>query len=172
MNGVSANRPPILLCNADYYGTLAATRLLGRNGIPVTVASETRMAVTRWSKFATRTVACPPSIESEKFLDWLMDFGRKNPGYVLYPTSDDVTFLYTLHKKDLERDFRLCLPDVQAIINVLDKKKLYTAAREAGVATPDTRFPEVDSEVETLGRELELPVLVKPRTQVLFRSHS
>ena len=168
----TSNRPPILLCNADYYGTLAATRLLGRSGIPVTVASETRMAVSNWSKFATRTVRCPPTIESEKFVDWLITFGRNNPGYVLYPTSDDVTYLYTLHRKELEPLFKMCLPDVQAIINVLDKKKLYTAAREAGVATPDTRFPEVDSEVETLGGELELPVLVKPRTQVLFRSHS
>ena len=43
----------------------------------------------------------PSTIESEKFVSWLLEFGRKNPGYVLYPTSDDVTYLYTLHKSEL-----------------------------------------------------------------------
>jgi predicted ATP-grasp superfamily ATP-dependent carboligase len=168
----SANRPPILLCNADYYGTLAATRLLGRSGIPVTVASETRMAVSGWSRYAARSLKCPPSIDSERFVDWLLAFGQREPGHVLYPTSDDVTYLFSLHKEELSRYFRLCQPEIEGIINVLDKKKLYMAAHEAGICTPETRFPETDAEVELFGRELELPLLIKPRTQVLFRSHS
>ncbi len=163
--------PPILLCNADYYGTLAATRVLGRAGIPVTIASEGHLSVARWSRYATNTVACPSTLDP-RFVPWLTRFCANNPGHVLYPTSDDTSYLFALHREALSQHARLSLPSLTAVMNVLDKKLLYQFAERAGLQTPSTRFPERDSEVEPLGRELEGPILLKARSQILYRNRS
>jgi D-aspartate ligase len=162
---------PILLCNADYYGTLAATRVLGRAGIPVTIASESVMAVARWSRYATRTAACPSTL-SPHFVTWLVNFCAEHPGHVLYPTSDDTTYLFALHRERLGAHARLSLPSTASIMNVLDKKRLYLAAEAAGLRTPETRFPERDCEVEPLAAEISGPLLLKARSQILYRNRS
>jgi predicted ATP-grasp superfamily ATP-dependent carboligase len=163
---------PILLADADYYGTLAATRSLGARSIPVYVASDRLLAASRWSRFATRALAAPPIADALHFLDWLCDLGVREPGIVLYPTSDDVAYLYALREAELSRTFKMYQPGVDAILRVLDKKSLYAAAREAGLPTPETWFPESDADVARIAREAPFPLLIKSRTQVLSRTHT
>ena len=43
--------PPVLLTTANYNGTLAAVRSLGRAGIRVTTADPARFAVSAWSRY-------------------------------------------------------------------------------------------------------------------------
>src|SRR5439155_18028510 len=63
-----------LLCVADYHGTLAATRSLGRAGISVTVADWRRLVPARWSRYAERTVSCPGiDADALTFMSWLFD---------------------------------------------------------------------------------------------------
>jgi predicted ATP-grasp superfamily ATP-dependent carboligase len=167
-----SDRPPILLANADYYGTLAATRSLGAEGVPVVVASDRLLAVSRWSRHARRTVACPPIADADRFLDWLCEFGRQQPGMVLCPTSDETAYLYALRATDLSGVFRTYQPPLDAIVHVLDKKRLYATARDVGLDVPETWHPETEADVARIAREAPMPVLIKPRTQVLSRTHS
>jgi predicted ATP-grasp superfamily ATP-dependent carboligase len=111
-------------------------------------------------------------LDANRFLDWLCDLGTRQPGIVIYPTSDDAAFLYASRARDLSRNFRMYQPGVDAIERVLDKKKLYGAARAIGLDTPDTWFPETDEDVARVAREARFPVLVKSRTQVLSRTHT
>ncbi len=167
-----AQPKPIFLANADYYGTLAATRALGARGIPVYVGSERRLAASAWSRHATKVLRCPSFAESERFVDWLADLGAREPGIVLVPTSDEAAFLYALHRERLEASFVMCGPPIEAIVEVLDKKRLYETAVRAGLEVPPTWFPETDGDVEQIAREAPFPLLIKPRTQVLSRTHS
>jgi D-aspartate ligase len=169
---MTSQPPPILLANADWYGTLAATRSLGRRGVPVYVASDRWLATASWSRFTTRKLPCPPLEEPERFLDWLCAVGQREPGVVLYPTSDDATFLYALRIDELSRTFRMYQPGLDPILHVLDKKRLYATARKVGIDVPDTWFPESEADVEKIAREAPMPLLVKPRTQVLSHTHS
>jgi D-aspartate ligase len=168
----SPHQPPILLTNADWYGTLAATRVLGQRGVPVYVASNRWLASASWSRYATRKLTSPPLEEPERFLDWLCAFGEREPGAVLYPTSDEATFLYALRIDELSRRFRMYQPGLDPILHVLDKKRLYATARAVGLEIPETWFPESEADVEKIAREAPMPVLIKPRTQVLSRTHS
>jgi D-aspartate ligase len=163
---------PILLANGDFYGTLAATRSLGEARIPVYIAGHRVLAASRWSRHAVRALRCPPLSDADRFLDWLVELGRNEPGIVLYPTSDEATYLYALRREELERNFRMYQPCVDTIVHVLDKKRLYETARTVGLRTPDTWFPRSDADVERIAREAPMPLLVKPRTQVLSRTHS
>ncbi|ATB30034.1 carbamoyl-phosphate synthase [Melittangium boletus] len=164
-------RPPILLTMADYYGTLAAARSLGRLGIPITMAESKLLAPARWSRYVTRRVECPDVGDSDAFLEWLLRFGAKNPGHVLYPTSDDMAWLFALHKDELAPHFRMYQPGVDAIYGLLNKQRLHDLCKDVGLDVPETWFPENEADLERVAAEARFPVLLKPQTQILFESH-
>lgn len=165
-------RTPVLLANSNFYGTLAATRSLGESGIPVYIADDDLLGVSRWSRHAARAIRAPSLAEPARFVDWVRGVGESEPGIVLYPTSDEAAYLYALHRDELAKTFRMYSPHVDAILHVLDKKRLYASAKEVGMRVPDTWFPDTEDDVERIAREAPMPVLVKPRTQVLSNTHS
>jgi D-aspartate ligase len=157
---------PALLADATWYGTLAAARDLGAHGVPVTLASDAALAPARWSRHVTRTVRCPPTAQGERFLAWLHEFGDRQPGHVLYPTSDELAWLIACHRDELAGKFQLYTPPPETMATLLDKGRLLAAARAAGLPVPQTWLPEDEGEIERLSRELQFPVFVKPRTQL------
>jgi predicted ATP-grasp superfamily ATP-dependent carboligase len=54
---------------------------------------------------------------------------------------------------------------------VLDKKKLYEAAGEAGLDAPPTWFPQNARDVESAAREAGTQLMIKPRTQAFLQPH-
>src|SRR5262249_35074938 len=77
-------QPPVLLANADFYGTLAATRSLGESGIPVYIADDSLLGVSRWSRHVARALPAPPVTDPSRFVDWILGVGAREPGIVLY----------------------------------------------------------------------------------------
>jgi D-aspartate ligase len=164
--------PPALLTMASYNGTLAAVRTLGRVGIPVVTADRSALATGGWSRFASSRVQCPDVRDSGRFVEWLLDFGRRRDKHVLLPTSDDTAWLYSLHREELSRQFHLSSPPVDVIYRLLNKVTLYEEAVAAGLAVPRAWFPERVDDLDACRREARFPVVIKPRTQVLFRTQS
>lgn len=157
---------------ADYSGTLAAVRALGRRGIPVTVADWRLMVPARWSRFTSRVLSCPDlNRQPEAFVSWLLALGEREPGHVLFATSDDVAWLLTRWRDELSRSFRHYLPDLRAMYAVLNKWRLAEACRAAGIHVPPSFLPRGPDDLARLQRELEMPVVIKPQTQVLFWPH-
>jgi D-aspartate ligase len=159
---------PALLTMPGYGGTLAAVRCLGRAGIPVTVASDARLQPAAWSRWTSRRVRCPPPSDANRFMDWLLRFGEREPGHVLYPTSDDLAYLFAGLADDIRKCFLVYEPPVDTLLTLLDKKSLLFAARRAGIESALTWFPEDDAALERVARQARFPVLIKPRTQVLW----
>jgi D-aspartate ligase len=160
---------PVLLADATWYGTLAAVRDLGSRGVPVIVAYDEWIAPARWSRHARSVIRCPSTKDADRFVGWLHDFGAGNPGCVLYPTSDEVAFFLGAHRDSLARLFRLFTPALGTLLDVLDKHRLAAAAARSGLASPATWIPADEAALLRLVGELPLPVLIKPRTQVLSR---
>ncbi len=166
-----ASKPGALLCNANFYGTLAAARSLGRAGVPVVVADADRVAPALFSRHVARRRRCPSTTDAAGLLEWLLRFGEREGRHVLYPTSDELVYLFSAHRDELGRYFALYQPDVDTTLRVLDKKKLLQAARAAGVEAPETWFPSSPSEVPRIVREARGPLMVKPRTQLFLTTH-
>ena len=135
--------------------------------MPVIVGYDRATAPSRWSRHNATTVRCPHSCDVEAFVEWLHEFGRQTPGCVLYPTSDDVAFLIATHQATLAPLFQLYSPSSSALIEVLDKSRLWLAAQRAALPTPQTWTPADEHELAGMIGELPLPVLVKPRAQIL-----
>lgn len=164
--------PPVLLTMAGYAGTLAAVRAFGRAGIRVTIADSDVLGPARWSRYAARRLRCPSVLEPTRFVEWLLAFGRREPGHVLYPTSDDIAWVIAEHASELEHEFLMYQPSASVLVHILDKRALYATCAELGLATPETWYPRSVAEVQRLAREIPFPVLIKPRTEVLLHSHA
>lgn len=159
---------PALLCDATWYGTLAAARDLGSRGVPVTLASDALIAPARWSRHVSRTVRCPPTRQAERLLAWLLEFGEREPGHVLYPTSDDLALIVAAHREALAPRFRLFAPPADGLARLLDKARLPAEARAAGLDAPETRWARDEGDVERAAREMRFPLLLKPRAQLML----
>jgi len=166
----SARLPPVLLTTPTFNGTLAAVRCLGKRGIPVTIAGDTPFAPARWSRYVTRSVSCPSPFEPERFIEWLIAFGKREPGHVLYPSCDDLAWLFAHHADELRPYFRLYQPPAETVLALLDKKSLSLRCAEVGVPNPRTLFPGSVNEARALADQVGFPLIMKPRTQILLRT--
>lgn len=165
-------RPSVLLFSASFYGTLAAARCFGRNGIDVTVADPAKLGPASWSRYVGRRVQCPPESRAEDFIAWLLDFGRREPlKHVLYPTSDELAWLVSVHREALSQYFHLYDPGVDAVYGLLNKRKLFEVGQQMGLRLPRTWFPESEADLDAISREARFPVLIKPTTQILYSTH-
>jgi D-aspartate ligase len=162
--------PPLLAITPSYGGTLAAVRSLGAVGIPITVAGSDLLDAARWSRYATRWLRCPPLSKLDLFVEWLMAFGAREPGHVLYPSDDEMAWVIATHANELRKHFRLFEPSATAIECLLDKKALHQLCCATGVDTVPSWFPEDADEVGQLAAELPYPVLIKPRSQAFLVS--
>lgn len=168
----SGGLPPVLLTAANYSGTLAAVRSLGRAGIRVTTADPARAAISAWSTYVSARHRCPPVRDGERFLEWLITFGRAHPKHVLIATSDDTAWLYARHRDRLREYFYIASPPIEVVHGLLNKATLYEHARAVGLRVPRTWLPRDVADLDGCRRDARFPVIVKPKTQVQFRTQS
>jgi predicted ATP-grasp superfamily ATP-dependent carboligase len=162
----------VLLPMPSYHGTLAAVRCLGAAGIPVTVADGNPLVPALWSRFAARRVRCPNPANPARFMKWLLEFGAREPGHVLYPTSDDLAWLYSIHRDELAKRFVLRHPSTEVTYGLLNKIRLRSAAMAAGISMPRTWVPTNDRDLAEIAAVARFPVVIKPQTQILFHPHA
>lgn len=156
----------VLLTLGDYYGTLAAARYFGKLGIPVYLAEWRRFVPSALSRYVTQVVRCPNVGDWQAFSDWLLDFGRGQPGLFLYPTNDDTAWIYSNRSKSLSQYFYMLQPSSGTIYSLLNKVKLHELCEKSGIKTPKTHLVHSEPELQKLADQLEYPVLIKPRTQI------
>jgi D-aspartate ligase len=169
---MSNSKRPVLLCDGGYYGTLAAARTLGLNGVPVLVADPNMLAPALWSRQVAGRFRCPPVADTKRFLNWARTLGARYNQPVIYATSDDVSLVLALHRSELERDFQFYQPDLDTLLNLLDKSRLAQVVRESGLEMPDTWAPGSLREAEEVILNQSGHLLIKPRTQSLLNTHS
>lgn len=152
----------VLLLGADYYGTLAAARCFGKHGIDVVMADDNKNGRALYSRHVKERLIHPPLSRPKELVDWLLDWGKKNPGTLLYPPNDHLSWLFAAEQERLSKVFLMYSPREDAIITLLDKKRMHEACATVGIDFPETH--EVSEPTTTW------PVLLKPRTQVFLES--
>ena len=161
-----ASAPAFVLTMGAYYGTLAAARCLGDRGVPLIMADSGRFSPARWSRYVGRRETCPSARPVNPFIDWLLALGKRDPGHVLYATSDDLAWAFAERESDLRKHFRLLTPPFADVARLLDKGALYAACSSVDLRTPRTWFPTGDDDIDSIAHQASFPVMVKPRTQV------
>ena len=159
----------MVLCDASYYGTLAAVRSLGRAGVPVVTVDPSFLAPGRYSRFSSLHLRSPP-FESAGWSDWLFEMGRKGPRRAIYATSDAVSFALADRRDELSSVFDLYQPGLDTIMCILDKGLLIKHASAVGIRTPETWLPQSGGEAEKIVRDVGGVIVAKPRSQLAVRT--
>jgi predicted ATP-grasp superfamily ATP-dependent carboligase len=162
----------VLLLGADYYGTLAAVRCYGKNGIEVTVADENKRARALYSRYVGERLVHPPLGEPEILVDWLVQWAEQHPGTVLYPPNDHLAWLFAAERERLGRAFRMFSPGEETIITLLDKMRLNDVCGDLGIEVPETRAlgeSPRQGGASSIAEMLRYPLLLKPRIGVYLQ---
>jgi len=121
-----------------------------------------------WSRFSRLRTRAPSSDASPSaILDWLEQMGRRSPGMVLYPTTDEYAWLMAYGSERLGHYYRMYSPGVATLSTLLDKSALHRMCVDLGIPTPTTWSPGSAREAEALV-EQHGPLLMKPRSQMFY----
>jgi len=159
----------MVLCNASYYGTVAAIRSLGRAGIPVVAVDTGLFSTGRRSRYSKSYLSSPP-FDSADWSDWLLALGRDGVRRAIYATSDAVSFALADRREELSSVFDLYQPSLETMMCILDKGLLHRHARAVGIETPETWFPQSANEADRIVREVGGQIVAKPRSQLCASS--
>jgi D-aspartate ligase len=160
----------ILLGNANYYGTLAAVRSLGRAGVKVVTVDPSRISHSRYSRYSSQHLKCPAFEDSSAWTEWLFRKARIGPRRAIYATSDAVSFALARYRNELSADFQLYQPGLDTIMSILDKGLLMQNAQAVGIETPPTWFPQNSAEAAKIAKDAGGTLLIKPRSQLAQRT--
>jgi D-aspartate ligase len=161
--------PPVLIMNLFYTGLGIARDLAGR-GVRVIGLSAHAEAFGNFTRFCEVRPAPNSQEQPEELLKFLLRAGSELRGSVIFPTRDfDVLFL-DRYRAELTPYYRLAIPPHNVLERVLDKEALVVAARQAGVAVPQTMKAGSTEELARVQSEVGFPCVVKPVSSFQWRT--
>ncbi len=166
----------VLILDANQRSALAATRSLGKHGVSVTAADETRTTLAGSSKYCQSRMICPsPSCDPDRFLATLRrEILQRQIGVVL-PMTDATTSLVVSHRDSLG-PAQIPFPSADSFETASNKWRLYNLAMGLGVPTPATYCLSSKEDLNGGLPQLTYPIVLKPcrsqgRPNTQWRDH-
>lgn len=151
-----------LILDADQRSALAATRSLGRRGIPVSTAEETPAALAGCSRYSERHFTYPsPRLKPAHFVRKLADFVREQHIGVLLPMTELTTTLL-LDQRAAFPDTIIPFPDKGTVDALTDKCQLVRMAESMKIPVPRTWYADTTDTLPCSLEDLPYPLVIKP----------
>jgi D-aspartate ligase len=159
---------PVIILNLFYTGVGIARDLAGC-GMQVVGLSAHPEIYGNFTRFCEVRPAPNSQDQPEALEEFLLQAAGELRGAVIFPTRDlDVLFL-DRHRNQLELHYRLAIPPRESLLRVLNKHDLVRAAREGGVAVPQTLEVRSEQELARVAEEVGFPCVVKPISSYHWR---
>ena len=156
-----------VVVGGDYQG-LGIVRSLGRRGVPVCIVDD-EISISRFSRYSTHFVRLANLRGERETVDALIKVGERLGlhGWVLYPTREELVAAFSRNRSQLTKLFRVPTPEWSSVRWAWDKRNTYQLAKELGIPTPATYYPEnLDQLAELDG--LAAPFAIKPAIKENF----
>jgi D-aspartate ligase len=156
-----------VVVGGDYQG-LGIVRSLGRRGVPVCVVDD-EMSISRFSRYSTHFVRLANLRDERETVDALIKVGERLGlhGWVLYPTREELVVAFSRNRLQLSKLFRVPTPGWSSVQWAWDKRNTYRLAKELGIPTPATYYPESIHQLAELDG-LTAPFAIKPAIKEHF----
>jgi len=153
-----------LVTNARSASSLAVIRSLGRNGIEVTGASDSKDDFPLYSKYCRNKILLRTNPNDvEKRMNELLDLVSKKKFDVFLPLMSENSLLELAKRKnEFEQYTRLALPSFDQLSILNNKAKVALILDELGIPRPKTYFVESGSTLDSIKRMNGFPLLIKP----------
>lgn len=150
--------------SADDRKSLAAVRSLACNGAVVTVASDTSSSLPLWSRHCHSRVYCPDPVNDwVNFSAWIKTQVLQGQYDLVLPLSDYPTMALVEQQTRLASSMAIPIPPEKSCAIAHDKLELIRLAASLGIDVPQTWCPVNREDVETLGRSIDFPCVLKLR---------
>lgn len=154
----------VLLTNAQQRKTLVVARSLGKRGVRIITADETRLNPTGFSKYCYKSLVYP-NIKKypDKFYNWLVNTIKEYNCDVIFPMDEDSLEIIMKNYDSLSKMCRIPQYPPESYFIACDKGKQAALVKEAGIDLPETfRLKNID-ELEEVSKIMRYPVFIKPR---------
>lgn len=154
----------VLITDGQQRKSLAAARSLGRRGVQVIAAEETRFAPTLFSRYCSVGLVSPsPAKCPQRYWQWLLETWQKYHYDLLLPMDDHSLRIAVEHRAELSGHCRALLPPSAGYLVAADKAKTVQLANRLGIDAPQSLLPASLAELPEQAAELGYPLLIKPR---------
>lgn len=152
----------VLILDANQRSALAATRSLGKRGVLVTVADETKVTLAGSSKYCQDRMTYPsPHHEPDDFLATLRAEVLWRKIDVIFPMTDLTASLLVSHR-DSFGSAQIPFPSPDSFETASDKWSTYNLAVRLGIPTPMTYCLSSKKNVNIALSQIGYPIAVKP----------
>lgn len=154
--------PRILVLDAHSNPALASVRSLGRAGYHVLAASPVRLPLAWWSRHCRGGFHYEgPTLPAFR---QIREWARKQDVSIVLPVSEESCALCNMEREAWEAaGMILGCASAEILANAFDKALTVKAARQCGLRTPATEYPDSLEEAVEAGERLGYPCVVKPR---------
>lgn len=145
---------------------LSIARSLGRQGVPVWVATPPNIKLASCSRYTQRTLPWPNGTDESRAA-YLLELAERHQldRWVLFPTSDESAALLSRFHSSLCRRFRVSTPAWDVLRWAYDKRLTYQLAAQQQVDCPSTFYPANEAELRSI--VIDFPVILKPATHAV-----
>jgi D-aspartate ligase len=156
-----------VVVGGDYQG-LGIVRSLGSRGIPICVVDDER-SISGFSRYATHNLKVANLRDERAIVDSLIGIGKRLNlrGWVLYPTREELVAAFSRNRSLLGEWFCVPTPEWESVRWAWDKRNTYLLAKELGIPTPVTHYPEDAKQLAELDR-CTPPFVIKPAIKEHF----
>lgn len=155
--------PRVAVFDSSLPPSLAFVRSLGRRGVPVVAYDNLPGAAAKYSRHADSRQWCPPIVDADAFIGWLIEEFERDRFDLIALTSDYAAF-NVIEAAERAGWPMTGLPDPEAVRTCLVKDHFAQAMAKAGFPTPDGRVAATVEEAIDAADEYGYPVLLKPRS--------
>ena len=150
----------------DAYGRicLCITRSLGGKNIKVVCGDENKFAMSFYSKYC-KNYFIYPSYRNEPtaFISELLRKVKFQRFDVIIPAGPPTTLLLSQYKTKFEKYTKVAVSEWPLISKVVDKAIMTRWAYTHNFPVPSTAYPEKTDDLRVLTKNLNYPVVIKPR---------
>jgi predicted ATP-grasp superfamily ATP-dependent carboligase len=159
----------VLILDGNQRSALAATRALGRRGIPVAVADACEGTLAGSSRYSAEAFVHPsPDHDPEGFIAALKEETAARGIGVIFPMTDVSTHLLLKHRSEFA-DISIPFGSFDAFETLTDKQRLCRLAQDLGISIPATHVVERVEQVAQMCKTLDFPVVLKPSRSKIWR---
>jgi predicted ATP-grasp superfamily ATP-dependent carboligase len=154
----------VLVTPGNLRSTLAVTRSLGRQGIPVTVADAHPRSIAGVSRYCRTTLRVPsPARAGAAFVRAIQAEVESGRHRVVIPTDDIALALITQARAQLDELVMLPFPGPEVVEIAHDKGALASVAAEHGIPAPRSVVIREPADLDVAVRRVGFPAVVKAR---------
>ncbi len=151
-----------LILDANTRSALAVTRSLGKRGIKVLTADESRTSLAGSSRYSSQYLQYPSARhEEDKFISVVKALCDKHQIDTLMPVTELTSGILLKHREIL-KPAKLPFADIETVNSLADKCKLIALAKSLDIPTPASLEIKAGTIPEEEFSRREFPLVVKP----------